>query len=140
MNNLEELTNIFNCLEFNKVNITKTTDSKWGDYQTNLAMKYFKQVKKKLDFNNPTEFGKYIIEKVNNNPNISKMELAGPGFINITLSDSYLIKFIDKIVEYNKPIFNQINDNKKVLLDYSSPNVAKEMHVGHLRSTIKIVE
>ena len=136
MNNLDELTNIFNKLEFNKVIITKTSDSKWGDYQTNLAMMYFKQIKEKLGLKNPKEFGSYIIEQVQNNDNVSKMELAGPGFINITLSDNYLTKFVDKIVEFNKPIYTTIDSGKKVVIDYSSPNVAKEMHVGHLRSTI----
>ena len=138
MNNLEELRNIFTPLDFNKINISKTSDSKWGDYQTNVAMMYFKQVKKKLGLKNPKDFGLQIIDQVNNNQhdNISKLELAGPGFINITLSDNYLSKFIDKIVEYNRPIYKKINQNQKVIIDYSSPNVAKEMHVGHLRSTI----
>jgi arginyl-tRNA synthetase len=137
MNNLKEITNIFNNLELNNdIVITKTIDPKWGDYQTNIAMMYFKEVKQKLNLKNPKEFGNYIIEQMNDNINISKMEIAGPGFINITLSDSYLVNFINKIIEGNQPIFNKIDDNQKVLVDYSSPNIAKEMHVGHLRSTI----
>ena len=136
MNNLEELNYIFDKLQYQKIIITKTTDSKWGDYQTNLAMMYFKQERNKLGLKNPKEFGSYIINQVNGNENISKLELAGPGFINITLSDKYLTKFVNKIVEFNQPIFSKIDNQKKVIVDYSSPNVAKEMHVGHLRSTI----
>tara|TARA_B100001248_G_C27382692_1_gene457897 strand:- start:62 stop:1801 length:1740 start_codon:yes stop_codon:yes gene_type:complete len=136
MNNLDELSNVFKQLNFDNIIISKTNDSKWGDYQTNLAMTYFKTVKQKLNLKNPREFGSYIISNVNNNENVSKMELAGPGFINITLSDKYLTKFVDKIVEINQPLYSKIETKKKVIIDYSSPNVAKEMHVGHLRSTI----
>jgi arginyl-tRNA synthetase len=136
MNNIQEINNIFKGLDFEKINISKTSDSKWGDYQTNLAMMYFKKVKQRLGLKNPREFGNYIINQVNNNINVSKMELAGPGFINITLSDKYLENFINLITKLNQPIFNKIDHEKKVIIDYSSPNVAKEMHVGHLRSTI----
>ena len=126
MNNLKEINNVFSELKFSNINISNTNDSKWGDYQTNVAMMYFKKVKDELSLKNPKEFGNYLIEKIknSNNDNISTIEIAGPGFINITLSDNYLIKFIDTIIESNQPQFS-IPKPKKIIVDYSSPNVFK---------------
>ena len=142
-NNLFELNNIFSNvlksmleLDDKYPKISKTNDPKWGDYQTNVAMMYFKHAKKIIDLKNPKEFGNKIIDNLKENKIISNLEIAGPGFINITLSDLYLTSLIDKIVEDESPIQTSLDKSKKILIDYSSPNVAKEMHVGHLRSTI----
>ena len=66
---------------------------------------------------------------------IEKIEIAGPGFLNIFLKDEYLAKLVKRITKESYD-FNELNRKGDVIIDYSSPNIAKRMHIGHLRSTI----
>lgn len=92
-----------------------------SDYQSNVAMPLAKLMKKA-----PIEIANGIKGFLEKNPAFSKITVDGPGFINVTFSD-------DKLLELNT---SPKQFRKKVMLDYGGPNIAKEMHVGHLRSAI----
>ena len=99
----------------------------FGDYQANGTMGAAKRMKE-----NPRELATQIIGKLNLEGIADKLEIAGPGFINVHLSPSFLS---DNLKRVNSRSLD--NKHKKiVVIDHSSPNLAKEMHVGHLRSTI----
>ncbi|VTU07083.1 arginyl-tRNA synthetase [Actinobacillus indolicus] len=102
----------------------------FGDYQANGIM----GAAKKLGLN-PREFAQKVVDNVDLNGIAEKLEIAGPGFINIFLAPTWLAQQAENAFSGDKLGIN-LNQAQTVVVDYSSPNVAKEMHVGHLRSTI----
>ena len=126
----ENINNIFGADYTEKVDIQNSTKREFGDFQTNFAM-----VSSKLIGKNPREIASTLVDNFKENDIIEKLEIAGPGFINIYLKNSFLNEEIKK-VENEKYDFSFLNTDKTVIIDYSSPNIAKRMHIGHLRSTI----
>ena len=126
----ENISRIFGADYIEKIDIQNSTKKEFGDFQTNFAM-----MSSKLIGKNPREIANTIIENFEKNDIIEKLEVAGPGFINIFLKNSFLNEEIKKL-ENEKYDFSFLNTDKTVIIDYSSPNIAKRMHIGHLRSTI----
>lgn len=99
-----------------------------GEYQINCAMSLAKQYGK-----NPREIAENIVTELEKDKRFTNINIAGPGFINISLTDSHMVELLNKI---NNDINVNIDkkSSNKVIIDYGGANVAKALHVGHLRS------
>ncbi|WP_314011170.1 arginine--tRNA ligase [Pseudostreptobacillus hongkongensis] len=124
----ENVSNIFD-IKLDKNDLQNSTKKEFGDFQSNFAMSKSKVIGK-----NPRVIAEELISKFDGKDIISKIEVAGPGFINIFVTDNILNEETAKLIN-EKYEYNVAND-ETVIIDYSSPNIAKRMHVGHLRSTI----
>ncbi|OAI49248.1 hypothetical protein AYO45_03045 [Gammaproteobacteria bacterium SCGC AG-212-F23] len=103
----------------------------YGDYQANFALRLAKTLQKK-----PFDIANAVITKLQASPLFAKLEASGPGFINITLKDTALENQLQKLMTQEHLGLIKTPHPDTVVVDYSSANVAKEMHVGHLRTTI----
>uniref|UniRef100_A0A673XQD8 Arginine--tRNA ligase, cytoplasmic n=1 Tax=Salmo trutta TaxID=8032 RepID=A0A673XQD8_SALTR len=115
--------------------VTPNQQAKFGDYQCNSAMAMAQMMKSKGLKVNPREIAEKIQQNIPDNELIEKTEIAGPGFINVHLKRSFVSKLLTNLL-LNGVQPPPLESKKKVVVDFSSPNIAKEMHVGHLRSTI----
>ena len=112
------------------VPIAKSNKPGFGEYQFNGAMGLAKKLKQ-----NPRDIAQQIVEAADLSDLAEKLEVAGPGFINIHLSKAWLSKQVESAVA-DPTLSVTPQTSQTVVVDYSAPNLAKEMHVGHLRSTI----
>ncbi|XP_072040366.1 arginine--tRNA ligase, cytoplasmic-like [Amphiura filiformis] len=115
--------------------VTTSQQQRFGDYQCNSAMGLAQQLKALGQKVAPREIAQNIISHVGENDIIDKLDIAGPGFINIHLKKTFVCPILNKILTRGV-LPPSVGEKKKVIIDMSSPNIAKEMHVGHLRSTI----
>lgn len=111
--------------------LSPTQNSDFGDYQCNIAMKLAKALKKK-----PRDIASDILEKAQLDSLIEKGEIAGPGFINLWVKLSVVQDMAVEMGRDQRLGIPEASQKLRILVDFSSPNLAKEMHVGHLRSTI----
>ena len=126
----EYLKKIIKKAGFEEENISLTPSNRkdLGEYQLNDAMQLVK-----LYHKNPREIANSIVKELEKDKRFVNINIAGPGFINFTLSEEYKVEIINKM---HDNLFNNIDkqEKKKIIIDYGGANVAKALHVGHLRS------
>jgi len=115
--------------------VAASKDAKFGDYQCNAALGLTKKLKQK-----PQDIAAKIIENFLADQTVNQIfetpTIAGAGFINLKLKLSYLETQLAKMQKSDRLAIATVEQPERVIVDFSSPNIAKEMHVGHLRSTI----
>ncbi|CAA6810910.1 MAG: Arginyl-tRNA synthetase (EC [uncultured Sulfurovum sp.] len=118
-------------IQAEEIVISDATKPEFGDYQFNGIMKLAKILKQ-----NPRQIAMSVVEHIDKTGMVLKVEVAGPGFINIWLNNKWLSAQTTAILNDDRVGVGQVEIAQKIVVDYSGPNMAKQMHVGHLRSSI----
>ncbi|NNJ70616.1 MAG: arginine--tRNA ligase, partial [Kiritimatiellales bacterium] len=128
----QEMQSVFGLDETDvHLGVSPTNNEKFGDYQCNAAMELARTLKKA-----PRQIAEEFVSAAVLPEFVEKIDIAGPGFINFFISNDALARYIESLEQDARLGVEQVGEGKTVVIDYSSPNVAKPMHIGHIRSTV----
>ena len=120
-----------------EIHLEHPADSTHGDFATNVAMTIFSKLndEQKKEFGNPRQLAEKIVAAIKIPKElVSKIEVAGPGFINFTLSEHFLLEELEHVLTNSDQLVSQINSGKKMVVEFTDPNPFKQFHIGHLYS------